>query len=77
MPYLEKMQVVERTLKSVTKHSKIYYYKLENGECICLIDTSGLSDCSKLDNKNIDNINLEGITKVISDQKIHIKGILF
>lgn len=68
---------VERRLTSVTKNSKVYYYKLENGECICLIDTPGLSDCSKLDNKNIDNINLEGITKVISEQGIHIKGILF
>ena len=63
--------------KAVTKESKAYYYKLENGKCITLVDTPGLSDASKIENKEIDNIHLDGITKVISEQNIHIKGILF
>lgn len=67
----------ERSLKSVTQESTIYYYKLENGKCITLVDTPGLSDASKIENKEIDNIHLDGITKVISEQNIHIKGILF
>ena len=67
----------KRSLKAVTTDSKVYYYKLENGQCICLIDTPGLSDTSKLTNKDIDNIHLEQIEKVISKEKIHVKGILF
>ena len=67
----------ERSLKSVTQDSTVYYYKLENGKCITLVDTPGLSDASKIENKEIDNIHLDGITKVISEQNIHIKGILF
>ena len=67
----------ERSLKSVTQHSTVYYYKLENGKCITLVDTPGLSDANKIENKEIDNIHLDGITKVISEQNIHIKGILF
>ena len=67
----------ERSLKSVTQHSTVYYYKLENGKCITLVDTPGLSDANKIENKEIDNIHLDGITKVISKQNIHIKGILF
>ena len=67
----------ERSLKSVTQDSTVYYYKLENGKCITLVDTPGLSDANKIENKEIDNIHLDGITKVISKQNIHIKGILF
>ena len=67
----------ERSLKSVTQDSTVYYYKLENGKCITLVDTPGLSDANKIENKEIDNIHLDGITKVISEQNIHIKGILF
>lgn len=67
----------ERCLTSVTKETTIYYYKLENGNCICLVDTPGLSDANKIENQNIDNIHLDGITKQISNEKIHIKGILF
>ena len=36
-----------------------------------------LADTEKTEKKNIDNVHLEGITKAISDSKIHIKGILF
>lgn len=67
----------ERSAASVTQVSTAYYYKLENGKCICIVDTPGLSDAKKLVDKNIDNIHLEGITKVISKENIHIKGILF
>ena len=71
------MGKVEKSAISVTKISTIYYYKLTNGKVVCLVDTPGLADTEKTEKKNIDNIHLEGITKVISDSKIHIKGILF
>ena len=71
------MGKAERSLKSVTQESTVYYYKLENGKCITLVDTPGLSDANKIENKEIDNIHIDGITKVISKQNIHIKGILF
>ena len=69
--------LAKRQSEAVTQDSKVYYYKLENGKCICLIDTPGLSDTSKLINKDIDNIHLSQIEKVISKEKINIKGILF
>ena len=69
--------LVKSSSKSVTTNSSIYYYKLENGNCVSLIDTPGLSDTNMIENKDIDNIHLEEIKKVISEQKIHIKGILF
>jgi len=69
--------IVKTSSKSVTTNSSIYYCRLENGNCVSLIDTPGLSDTSKIENKDIDNIHLEEIKKVISEQKIHIKGILF
>ena len=64
--------------KAVTKETKVYYYKLENGNCICLIDTPGLSDEeTKLGNEKTDDEHLRGIKKAISEEKIHLKGILF
>ena len=60
-----------------TKSCTTYYNKLTNGKVVCLVDTPGLADTEKTEKKNIDNIHLEGITKAISDSKIHIKGILF
>jgi GTPase Era involved in 16S rRNA processing len=64
---------------AVTKESQVYYLKLNNGRYISLVDTPGLSDpdivCN--DQKDLDNIHLKGIEKIISDEKIHIKGILF
>ena len=68
---------VERSLTSVTQNSKVYYYKMQNGKCISLIDTPGLSDSNVLENKNIDIIHLENITEVISKENIRLKGILF
>ena len=68
---------VERSLTSVTQNSKVFYYKMQNGKCISLIDTPGLSDSNVLENKNIDIIHLENITEVISKENIRLKGILF
>ena len=58
--------------KSVTKNSSIYYYKLKNGNVISLVDTPGLADSERTENKNIDKMHLDGITKAISEEKIHI-----
>ena len=68
---------VEKSYISVTQISIVYYYKLKNGKLVCLIDTPGLADTNKIENKNIDNLHLEGISDIISKEKIHIKGILF
>ena len=65
------------TAISVTKSSTVYYYKLKNGRVITLIDTPGLGDTERTETENIDQIHLNGITKAISDENIHIKGILF
>ena len=67
----------ENTAISVTKISTVYYYKLKNGHVITLIDTPGLGDTERTETENIDQIHLNGITKAISDENIHIKGILF
>ena len=67
----------EDTGQSVTKVSKVYFFRLKSGKCICLVDTPGLSDTEKLTKENIDKIHLDGITDIISKEKIHIKGILF
>lgn len=67
----------ENTAISVTKISTVYYYKLKNGHAIILIDTPGLGDTERTETENIDQIHLNGITKAISDENIHIKGILF
>ena len=64
---------------AVTKKCQVYYLKLKNGICISLIDTSGLFDPYIVCNnkKDLDNIHLKGIEKTISEEKIHIKRILF
>ena len=64
---------------AVTKKSKVYYLKLENGTCISLVDTPGLSDPNIVcdDQKDLDKNHLLDIEKTVSDEKIHIKGILF
>lgn len=69
--------IAKNTGVSVTKISSIYYYKLKNGNFITLIDTPGLGDTERTEKENIDQIHLDGITKAISDENIHIKGILF
>ena len=67
---------VEKSSKSGTQESSIYYYKLKNGINISIIDTPGLSD-TNTNNINIDNTHLEGIIKLILKEQIIIKGILF
>ena len=66
-----------RSLEAITKESTVYYYKLEKGKYISLIDTPGLSDTKKLKNPEIDNIHLDQIQIIISLNNIGIKGILF
>ena len=68
---------VKKKASSVTTKSSVYYYKLENGKCVSIIDTPGLSDTSKLKNENIDDEHLKGITEIIRKENIHLKGILF
>lgn len=68
---------VARTAASVTKETSIYYYKLDNGKCMTFVDTPGLDDAESTVKEDIDLIHLNGISKAISDEKIHIKGILF
>ena len=49
----------------------IYYYKSTNGNVVCLIETPGLID-------NYEDINIKDwIIKIISEEKVHIKGIFF
>lgn len=69
--------VAKRSSEAVTQESTIYYYKLENGKCISLVDTPGLSDTRKTNEPDIDNIHLNQIQLVISQSNVHIKGILF
>ena len=72
----EEVAKVEKIALSVTQQSQVYYHRLENGKCISLVDTPGLSD-SDITNENIDKIHLKDIEKTIKEEKIHIKGILF
>lgn len=69
--------VVKTSAISVTTKSDIYYYKLKNGKCITFVDTPGLCDTKVTKEEKIDLIHLNGISKILSDEKIHIKGILF
>ena len=64
---------------AVTKNPSVFYLKLKNGTCISLVDTPGLSDpeITSRDETNLDEKHLKDIEKVISEEKIHIKGILF
>ena len=64
---------------AVTKKTQVYYLRLKNGKCVSIVDTPGLSDPDIIsDNKaDLDNIHLKEIEKKISEEKIHIKGILF
>ena len=55
--------LAKRSLEAVTTNSTIYYCKLENGNCVSLVDTPGLSDTNRTDIKDIDNIHLEEIQK--------------
>ena len=61
---------------AVTLYSNVFYLKLKNGRCISLVDTPGLSD-PNITEPDLDEIHLKDIEKAISEEKIHIKGILF
>ena len=63
----------------VTKKSQVFYLKLKNGNCISIVDTPGLPDPERIseNQSNFYNNHFKGIQKAISDEKIHIKGILF
>lgn len=69
--------IAKRQSEAVTQNSTVYYYKLENGKCISIIDTPGLSDTAKIKNPNIDSEHLKEIEMAINKENIHIKGILF
>ena len=69
------MSVVKKSATSVTKVSDCYYYKNKDGNCFCLIDTPGLSDTAN--DPIVEKNHLEGIRKVVREERIHIKGILF
>lgn len=71
------MGLVAKSAESVTLKPKVYYYKLSNGKVATLIDTPGLGDSKKINQENIDENHLQEIIKVISDERIHLKGILF
>lgn len=78
--YGEIVAKAEASAISVTTESEVYYYKLSNGNCISIIDTPGLFDARKYKNKNkedIDILHLKGIEQKITEEKVHIKGILF
>jgi hypothetical protein len=64
---------------AVTKKSQVYYLKLNDGRYISLVDTPRLSypDIVCNEKKDLDNIHLKGIDEKISEEKIHIKRILF
>ena len=66
-----------RGATAVTKESTVYYHKLKDGQYISIIDTPGLSDPNMIQNKEQDNIHLKGIKKVIKEESIQLKGILF
>ena len=64
---------------AVTKNTQVYYLRLKNGKCVSIVDTPGLSDPDIISNNQVDldNIHLKEIEKKVSDEKVHIKGILF
>ena len=68
---------VQKSTKACTKDAKVFYYKLKTGKCISFVDTPGLFDTEKLKNENIDLEHLCKIEKIITEEEVHIKGILF
>ena len=71
--------LAKRSSELVTTKSSVYYCRLENGNCISIIDTPGMKDYHNriLNDKDINDTHLQEILKVISEHKINIKGILF
>ena len=69
---------VKRSSKAVTSKVAFYYYKLQkNNKMITIIDSPGLEDTNKIIDKNIDNVHLDEIKNVVSQNHIQLKGILF
>jgi len=68
---------VKKDADSVTQETTAYYYKLENGKMITILDTPGLMDPKALKDQNIDNVHLSKITETIKNENINIKGIIF
>lgn len=71
------LAIVKKDSDSVTQETTVYYYKLENGKMITILDTPGLMDPKALKNPNIDNVHLTKITEKIQEENIKIKGIIF
>jgi len=71
--------LVKKSSLAVTKASQVYYLRLKNGKCVSIVDTPGLSDPDITSNNkaDLDIIHLKEIKEKISNEKIHIKGILF
>ena len=65
------MGKVEKSAISVTKESSVYYYKLTNGNVVCLIDTPGYNDSNNNDKKNYAHIK-----QSLTCNKYSIKGIV-
>ena len=73
----KEMSKVERSSKAVTKVPVVFYYRLNNGRCVAIIDSPGLSDPKKLSDPNADNIHVDKIIKLVKEENIGMKGILF
>ena len=73
----EEIARVEKSANSVTQETTVYYYKLNNGRMITILDTPGLMDPKALNDPNIDNVHLKEINEKIWIEKIQIKGIIF
>ncbi len=71
------LAIVKKSADSVTQETTAYYYKLENGKMITILDTPGLMDPKALKDPNIDNVHLTKITETIQKENIKIKGIIF
>lgn len=71
------LALVKKDADSVTQETTAYYYKLENGKMITILDTPGLMDPKAIKNPNLDNVHLGKITEIIQNENIKIKGIIF
>ena len=67
------VRLIEKSQRIVDNDLIIYFYKLKNGECICLIDTIGF--IYEFENKNNDDI--KKIISILTAENIHIKSIFF
>ena len=67
------VRIIEQSQKKILNELTIYFYKLENGKYISLIDTIGfLYEFNKKNNEDI-----KRIITIITEENIHIKSILF